>query len=282
MSGFDQLHMQLRDVVSRRAELNQPTPMHRRVARFLREWPLVVAVGVSIAVMAIALSWLHPAERDTTATGARPGHPLVIGSGPGPVTAPRCPSSVQPVRCLIVLVRMTALPSVGSGVRNPTVVTARGTLTAFTLGIGKLSDNARTRAADVTYLDELDGSPQAVITVLARAGTARSERWVVAANSPPVALQHDLGKVVRFRLAKPLPLAVGEAIALTVPTWAPVLSIGPAGHGYAYRQSLSNQCHGASMHGAAQIKLGQHATYRCSHAGTRVEFSATEQATPSG
>lgn len=98
----------------------------------------------------------------------------------------------------------------------------------------------------------------------------------MVAESPPYSLRSVLGTVVTFRLAKRLPVAAGDAIALTVPTWAPVLSVDM--RGYAHRQSLSGGCQdvGQSLPPASQLRAGDSSTFHCSYQRVRVEYSATE------
>src|SRR5438552_1893574 len=77
------------------------------------------------------------------------------------------------------------------------------------------------------------------------------------------------------------PLAVqrGDVVGLTVPTWAPVLSIQLPSSKFAYRQGRSTNCGNPPATNQAQA-VKQTATYKCNYAGTRVEYSATEITSP--
>ena len=72
----------------------------------------------------------------------------------------------------------------------------------------------------------------------------------------------------------------GEVVALTVPTWAPVLTFDLTATQFSYRQSRRAKCTAAPTSVQAQTAIGAGAHYGCSYAGTRVEYSATEITTP--
>ncbi len=94
------------------------------------------------------------------------------------------------------------------------------------------------------------------IAVLKPVGSKSQRRWEVVAESPPVHVQPWLGMVVRFPLARSLPVAPGETVALTTPTWAPVLSIDLSTKRFAYRQSRTSGCSSPPASSAAQ-SVGQ-------------------------
>ena len=93
-------------------------------------------------------------------------------------------------------------------------------------------------------------------------------------------------------LTSPLPVVPGEAVALTVPTWAPVLSIDLPKGQYAYSQSRKatskEKCTNSPTSGQAQTAIGDRAHYQCVYAGvpnvtdsaTAVQYSATEITSP--
>ncbi len=108
-------------------------------------------------------------------------------------------------------------------------------------------------------------------------GNPAAERYRVVEQSSVHNLTTDLGKIVSFKLPTPLPVVRGEVLALTVPTWAPVLSIKLSTTKYAYRQSRSSNCTAVPKASYAQSHLGNQALYGCTYKGTRIEYSATEQ-----
>jgi hypothetical protein len=95
-----------------------------------------------------------------------------------------------------------------------------------------------------------------------------------------VDVQPFLGQVVQFPLTTTIPVFRGEAIALTTPTWAPVLSIDLSTSHFAYRQSRSYNCNLPPAVSQAQVTVGRSTPYKCDYPGTRVEYSATEVTNP--
>lgn len=202
---------------------------------------------------------------------------IEVGQTSTPLVAPSCPSTLPASKCTIVLTRVTALETVSSGVANPTTVHHAGEIVALTLGISSLSTNAKTRKSDVAYLNRTYGGyPRAEVTVLRPYGPRAKFGWQVAATSAPIGLTHYLGQVAQFPLNKPLPVVAGERIALTVPTWAPVLDFGLSPTKFAYRQSRATNCKNPPGQQQAQTSVGQIAHYDCNYAGTRAEYTATE------
>jgi hypothetical protein len=82
--------------------------------------------------------------------------------------------------------------------------------------------------------------------------------------------------VAQFPLDKSLSVQPGDVIALTTPTWAPVLTYQLSTSQFAYRQRRTTGCSSASTTSAAQLLLRSTATYGCNYPGTRLEYSATE------
>jgi len=228
---------------------------------------LASAATILLAALAPA-----PASAQEIELGATAAAPLI---------APVCPAGVSQANCKIVLPEVTALETIRAGVNYPTTVTKPGEIVAFTLGLSALSSNKATVKSDIAFLDSsYGGSPQAEVTILRQVGKKSLRHWAVAAESSDFHLQPYLGQVVQFPLTQPLPVVPGEVIAVTVPTWAPVLSIDLTPSKYAYRQSRKANCTVPPTSIQAQLTIGQSAPYQCDYAGTRVEYSATEITTP--
>ena len=92
-----------------------------------------------------------------------------------------------------------------------------------------------------------------------RSGQKTDWTWqVVAVRAPLVDVQPYLGQVAQFPLTTSLPVVRGETIALTTPTWAPVLSIDLSTSHFAYRQSRSRNCnHPPGDHPGAGPRSGR-------------------------
>jgi hypothetical protein len=205
-----------------------------------------------------------------------------LGQTSTPITAPTCPKGVKPSQCFIILTRTTAVQSTSDGVAYPTTVKSDGWIVSFTVGLSKLSSNAGTERRYMHLLDQAyNGTPQIAITVLK---PGPKNRYTVAAQSATFHVLPFLGQVLESPLSLPpnftaftaLPVKKGEVVALTVPTWAPVLSYNLNSSKFAYRQSRMANCKHAAGGQTAQLSVGASTRYLCSYTGTRVQYSVTE------
>jgi hypothetical protein len=221
----------------------------------------------------VALCGLLPAAADAMISE--------LGATTSPLIAPACPKGVAPSQCTIILTRATALETIRDNVAYPSKVTQNGRIVAFTVGLSALSSTPSTALSDTRFLDRTyGGDAQVGITVLKPVGKKTAWTWTVVAQSPLVDVQAYLGQVVQFPLLTTIPVVRGEAIALTTPTWAPVLSIDLATNHFAYRQSRNRNCNLPPSTSQAQVTAGQSTAYSCDYPGTRVEYSATEVTDP--
>jgi hypothetical protein len=197
-----------------------------------------------------------------------------------PVSSSVCPSSSSVTSCPTVLARTTALETIAGGVTYPTTVKSAGNLVSFTVGVSKLASSRSARASEVTALDRAFGSPpEAEVTVLKLVGPARQRRWSVVAVSPAFPLTSYLGGAVELALTRSLRVSPGETVALTTPTWAPVLFPGTPSQ-VAYRQSRSSKCTSRPNPSAAQVTVGRSTQYACNYPGVGVAYSANVIPTP--
>jgi hypothetical protein len=245
------------------------------LARAFRNWRLSIVLNLNMkrSLLAVAgtlaLSALVPAAANATVTE--------LGATTSPLVAPTCPKGVAASQCTIILTRATALETIRDNIAYPTTVKQAGRIVAFTVGLSALSSSATTAANDVKFLDKTyGGDPQVAVTVLKLIGPKAQRRWEVMQESPLVDVSTYLGQVAQFPLTTTLTVTRGETIALTTPTWAPVLTIDLSTSHFAYRQSRSRNCNNPPGASQAQVTVGANTRYVCDYPGTRVEYSATE------
>jgi hypothetical protein len=217
------------------------------------------------------------------ATSAATATEVQIGKTVTPMAAPVCPAGVPQNQCNIVVPQLTVFNTASDGVANPMAVTKTGELVSVTIGVSSISSNAKTLKTDESYLDSTYGGPaEAELAVLRQVGKPSKLRWSIAAETPAYQLQPYIGQVVQFPLATPLPVVPGEVVALTVPTWAPILTYDLTPGKFSYRQSRTLNCtkSGGATAIQAQLTIGEAARYGCSYSGTRVQYSAEEIMTP--
>ncbi len=201
-----------------------------------------------------------------------------LGQTSTPLVAPTCPAGVSQTNCTIILPRVTAIETLRDGVAYPSTVKQAGYVVAFTVGLSRLSSNRTTAHNDIHLLDTAFGGTARVAITVLKETNKKQRTWKVMAESSVFHVQPYLGEVVQFPLTKALPVQPGEVVALTTPTWAPVLSIDLTSKKFAYRQSRSS-CAGTPNPSAAQ-SVGESASYKCNYPGTRVEYTATEITNP--
>lgn len=204
-----------------------------------------------------------------------------LGATKTALVAPTCPPNVPPAQCTIILTRATALETIRDGVDYPTTVKKAGRIVALTVGLSALSNDRSTRLSDIKFLDhQYGGTTQLGLTVLQPVGKKKNRKWKVVGESEIFHVQPYLGEVVQLPLSNTLAVKRGDTIALTTPTWAPVLSIDLPASKFAYRQSRKTNCSNPPTTSAAQMKVGHSTRYLCDYPGTRVEYTATEITTP--
>jgi hypothetical protein len=206
-----------------------------------------------------------------------------LGQTKTPLVAPSCPPTVPSSSCTIILTRVTALETVRDGIAYPTKVKASGRIVAFSVGLSELSPKATTRQSYIHYLDQAyGGTAQVAITVLRQVGKKADFRWETVAASPLYHVEAYLGHVIQVPLDGSIEVKPGYVVALTTPTWAPVLSINVDSKMFVYRQSRSKNCNNPPGSNQAQLNPGVTASYVCNYPGTRLEYSVSEITYPFG
>jgi hypothetical protein len=205
-----------------------------------------------------------------------------LGQTTSPLAVPACPAGKSLAQCKIVLTRTTALQVASDAVINPTRVNRQGWIVSFTVGISRLVGKASERAAIVKSLDSrYGGAPSLAISVLE---PEPGNQYKLVAQSGTYTLTPFLGQLLQQPMSLPprftsftaLPVYRGDVVALTVPTWAPVLALNLPNSQFSYRQSRRANCNNPASAQTAQSHVGSSATYGCYYAGTRLEYGATE------
>jgi hypothetical protein len=208
---------------------------------------------------------------------------IELGTTKSPLVAPVCPPNVSSTQCTIVLTRVTALETLRDGVSYPTKVTKAGRIVAFTVGLSKLSTSKSTQKTYIHFLDQTyGGTAQVAVTVLRPVGKHTNWRWQVIGTSNVFHVIPYLGSVVQLPLESSIEVKPGDVVALTTPTWVPMLTINQDSKKFAYRQSRSANCNNPPSSSQAQLNANSTATYSCNYPGTRMEYTATEVTYPNG
>lgn len=176
-----------------------------------------------------------------------------------------------PDNCFVVT-RTTALQVETGLLRYPTTVPKDGRIVAFTLQLGSLSDR------QIHFFNSTYGGTSRVQLVVLRSQPRPKRTFVVVAATPVFRIQPFFGTTVQFPLISSLAARKGDVIALTVPTWAPVLAVNlPQTDGW--RASRATSCTDL-LNQTAQMTLGSTTQYRCLYQTARVTYTATLIPTP--
>ena len=154
------------------------------------------------------------------------------------------------------------------GARNPYRVPRAGRVVAFTLRLGK-PNRSQTEFFNQTF----GSAPKARLSILKR---ERRGRHRLMAQSEVFNLSRYLGSAPTLALRRPLRVARGHIVALTVPTWAPAFSVN-LGDGDAWRASRpSRQCGGDHLfERRAQERVRGVRTYGCLYRRARLRYAAS-------
>jgi hypothetical protein len=187
--------------------------------------------------------------------------PREVGGYPAlPFPKPGCPDNCQAVG------HVTGYQTQIGSVKDPYTVGHPGKVVAFTIGLGK-PDAKQTQF----FTNLFGGPPSARLSILKLAKTKHNVR--LKAQSEVFDLTNYMGSTPTFVLSKPLAVAKGWTIGLTVPTWAPAFAIN-LGPDQVWRSSRAkNDCDGTSQN--AQQTVGTLRMYQCRYRTARLLYSAT-------
>src|SRR5215210_6524949 len=130
-----------------------------------------------------------------------------------------CPGTTE-APC-VAAVRMTGYQGRASGgPKNPFYIRRDGFLVAFTVQLAKPT------AEEITFFNDNFGTPSTARISVLRRGTTRKTRLDhrLITQSDRFGLDSYFGSKPTFVFDRPIPVKKGNWIALTVPTWAPLLS----------------------------------------------------------
>jgi hypothetical protein len=176
-----------------------------------------------------------------------------------------------PDNCFVVT-RTTALQVRTGALRYPTTVPRSGRIVAFTLQLGSLSDR------QISFFNSTYGGTSRVQLAVLREQARPKRSYEVVATTGIFKIQPFFGTEVQFPLKATLPARKGDIVALTVPTWAPVLAVNlPQENGW--RASRDDSCTDLLTQ-TAQMTLGNATQYKCLYQTARVTYTATLITTP--
>ncbi len=218
---------------------------------------------ISTALLAsLALALVLPAGSSATLTEVG-----VLGAT-SPPTAPSCPATP----CLAVS-RTTGFQVKVGKVHNPLMAPRSGTVVAWSVSLGKPN------TTQTNFFNANEGGVAEAGIAILRPQAKPNLTYKLISQSPLVKLQPYFGETAQFPLVSTLPVKKGDIVALTVPTWAPVLALG-FGKDTSWRASRSkSQCASTSIQ-TAHTQVGSPLQYFCLYQTARLTYGATLISTP--
>jgi hypothetical protein len=189
---------------------------------------------------------------------------------------PYLPTSQCPDDPCLAAYRMTGYQERSEGkTSTPYYVRRDGKIVAFTVKLGKLTQ------IQIDAFNSRIGSPASVRLTVVRRGTKKARRndHRVLAQSDVIEVNDYFGSSPTFVLDEPLKVERGNIVALTVPTWAPVLAQVPTTDKALWRSSRpKGGCLTTPTKLApdsAKERVGRLSTWGCNYENERLLYTAT-------
>jgi len=195
-----------------------------------------------------------------------------LGGTADPVTL-NCPGTTE-APC-VAAVRMTGYQGRSAGgPKNPFYIRRDGHLVAFTVQLSKPT------AEETAFFNGRFGSPAMARISVLRRGTTRKTRLDhrLINQSDRVELNPYFGSKPTFVFDRPIPVKKGNWIALTVPTWAPLLASNQARENWWRASRPRGSCdtnEEESLRQFALDDLREVAQFGCTYHGARLLYSVT-------
>jgi hypothetical protein len=196
-----------------------------------------------------------------------PTGPVGSTAATGPL--PSCPSAP----CEVVSETTGMQVKVGK-TSAPMTIPRDGTIVAWTIRLSVPT------ASQIAFFNQHEGGPaEAGIAIIKQ---TKALDYQLVAQSPLIQLQPYFGETAQFPLATTIRVQKGERVALTVPTWAPALSI-KLGNTTSWRASRpKNTCTSSTEASTqtSQTTAGSTVSYSCLYQTARLLYTATLVSTP--
>jgi hypothetical protein len=182
-----------------------------------------------------------------------------------------CPGTTE--NPCVAAVRMTGLQGRSSGGRkNPYYIRRDGHLVAFTLQLAKPT------AEENGFFNDNFGTPSTARISVLRRGDTRKTRlsYRLIRQSETFELDRYFGSRPTFVFDEPIPVKEGNWIAITVPTWAPLLSTNLARTNWWRSSRAKGSCEPPkSLRQFAMEDLRDVNVFGCTYHGARLLYTVT-------
>ncbi len=194
---------------------------------------------------------------------------IELGAGGTPPAASNCPNDP-----CVAAYQVTAYQGRSGTLKNPFVVPRPGKIVAFTVTLGKLTP---------TQIEFFNGrfgeDPQVQLSILRRSTTkGKKGNHRLMRQSEVYDVTSYLGSSPTFALDKPLPVGKDARVAITIPTWAPLLDTVDLARSDWWRASRAEDECGKDdklSPPSVQNEVGEIVDYQCTYFNSRLLYTAT-------
>lgn len=159
---------------------------------------------------------------------------------------------------------------------NPYRIRRDGRITAFTVKLGKVTSGEPT--AQKEFFDGRFDAPAAVQLTIVRPGNKkrrRNDHRVISA-SKVYPVDDYFGSAPTFVLSEPLRVRRGHVVALTIPTWAPVLAVNRPRTSFWRSSRPKGECGDDQRNAPDSVQERKDlATWGCNYRRERLLYTAT-------
>lgn len=222
---------------------------------------------ISGAAILVAAPFLAGAADGRDRPAAKASKITELGQVGASDVAPSCP---EPAASCRAMTHTTGLQvKIGPSFNRPLTSKVNGRLVAFSVRLSKPNKT------QIAYFEKnFGGEATAQITVMR---PSSGLRWRVTGQSERFPLTKYFGETAQFPLKQTLTVKKGYSVALTVPTWAPVIAVQDTTS--AWRASRAKADCDDAVKQTAQTQLASLAQYACLYRA-RLTYTATVISTP--
>ena len=154
-------------------------------------------------------------------------------------------------------------------------VPAAAKIVAWSVDVSKPSTAQESFFGSFYEHEKLGTDPYARLAVIRRKKN-KDGRFKLTGQSPKVELSDHLGSRPLFALRRPMKVAKGDVVAITVPTWAPVFDVNLSNRNTWVASRPDDKCSGEAniKAGRPQQKLKSLRRYGCTYSTARLAYWA--------
>jgi hypothetical protein len=229
----------------------------------------------ALAALTLLLGLCAAVVLSTAAEPASAARAKLLGKTKGTPRS-QCP---KPSRNCQAVGRLTGFQLRASKSKNPFVAKQAGSLVAWSVDLTGRPKPSQRRFFGKLYGHKPFGTnPSARVAILKK---KKGKKYKLKSQSPPVDLSDSIGEKPIFTLGKPLRMAKGDILAITLPTWTSAFAVGVSTNENVWTASRPGNACEVGTEGQArknlkkskpQEEIGSARSYGCTYEGARLLY----------